>query len=66
MDQDMAPYWPEWETTKKNSVVIGGIYCEHQHLGGDYRSASWLDKQREQEKRWVDREKLGAETSALS
>ena len=52
MEQDSAAIWVEYETTKRNKIVIGGIYREHKHLGEDNKTATWLEKKLTQEKRW--------------
>ena len=45
----MRQYGLDW--AKKNSVVVGGVYHEHQHLGGD-NTATWQEKLLEQERCW--------------
>ena len=52
MDSDLATIWDKIRTEKKNALVVGGIYREHQQLGDADKNATWLEKKTRQEKRW--------------
>ena len=51
MDIDIAMIWIKIGTTKKSSVIIGGLYREHSQLGLD-TSLTSQEKLRLQERRW--------------
>ena len=52
MDQDTATIWCKIGNTKKNSLVIAGIYRQHLVLGNNSTPATWLERQKQQEERW--------------
>ena len=52
MDPDIAAIWIRIGTSKRNSVVIGGLYREHTQLGTDTSNSTSQEKLRQQERRW--------------
>ena len=52
MDGNTATIWVRVGKSKKKSLVIGGIYREHNQMGTGGRAASRDVQQREQETRW--------------
>ena len=53
MDQDTATIWVKVGNVKKNSLIVGGIYREHQQLGMADRNATRQERQEQQERRWM-------------
>ena len=51
MDPEVATIWVKVGGGKNNSLVIGGLYREHQQLGRQQLDATWLEKQKAQEDR---------------
>ena len=51
MDNDIASIWIRIGTSKKTSVIIGGLYREHSQLGKDTNLSS-KEKLKLQERRW--------------
>ena len=49
MDSDTAIIWIRVGNSKKNIIVIGGVYRHHQLLGGTGKDATRMEIQREQE-----------------
>ena len=52
MDLDTATIWCKIGNTKKNSLVIAGIYRQHLLLGDTATPATWLERQNQQEDRF--------------
>ena len=52
MNNDIATVWVRIGGGRNNSLVIGGVYREHQILGISNRDASWQERKLEQENRW--------------
>ena len=52
MNDDISTIWVRVGDSKKNSVVVGGIYREHQILGEGDDNTNWIEKLRRQEERW--------------
>ena len=52
MDNDIATIWIKTGRTKKQSVVIGGIYREFTTLGQQEDLLTWQEKKSKQERRW--------------
>ena len=52
MDGKTVSIWVRVGSSRKKSLVIGGLYREHNQLGTGDRAASSLVQQREQEIRW--------------
>ena len=52
MDGATASIWVKIGTSKKNSLIIGGLYREHNQLGTGDRAASREVQLRDQETRW--------------
>ena len=44
MDPDIAAIWVKIASSKKRSVVVGGIYREHLQLGTEDRNLSFMEK----------------------
>ena len=63
MDMDTATIWIKVGNSKKNSLVIGGIYRQHLVLGQVDTPASRLERLRLQEVRWENVVKKSGETS---
>ena len=54
MDGKTASIWVKTGRTKNNSLVLGGLYREHNQLGTGDRAASREVQQRELEIRWLN------------
>ena len=52
MDKEVATIWVQLGDKRRQSIVVGGIYREHQQLGRIEPDASWLEIIKQQEKRW--------------
>ena len=52
MNTETATIWVRVGGGKNNSLVVGGIYREHQQLGRQQSDATWLERQTAQEERW--------------
>ena len=52
MDHDTATIWVKVGSQRSKSIVVGGIYREHQQLGQGNIAATRMEKQRRQEVRW--------------
>ena len=59
MDTDLATIWIKIGSTKKTSVIIGGLYREHSQLGVDISQIT------SQEKLKITRETLGQNPSQV-
>ena len=58
MDQDTAAIWLKIGDTKRNSLIIGGLYRQHQLLGqssNDFTRAQLLDRQTTRWRKLVNR-----------
>ena len=53
MDRDTASIWVRIGDTKKNSIVIGGVYRQHLLLEDPNPPITWVEKQERQEERWA-------------
>ena len=53
MDKDTATIWVRIGESKKNSIVIGGVYRQHLLLEDQDPQNTWVDKQERQEERWT-------------
>ena len=53
MDNVNPSIWVRIGGTKKNSLVIGGLYREHQQLGQNLGNLTWMEKKEIQEERWM-------------
>ena len=54
MDKEAATIWVKLGEGRKNSIVMGGVYREHQQLGRTDPAAIRLEIQIQQEKRWSE------------
>ena len=52
MDNSTATVWVKVGNSRNSSIIIEGIYREHQQLGLTDPNATHMEIQREQEKRW--------------
>ena len=52
-NKDAAMVWMKIGTSKKNSILLGGIYRQHQLLGQADLNLTNIQLQHNQEKRWV-------------
>ena len=52
MDPDIAAIWVKIASTKKRSVVVGGVYREHLQLGTEDTNLTFMEKLTRQEIRW--------------
>ena len=53
MDNENPSIWVRVGGTTKKSIVIGGLYREHQQLGQNLGDATWMEKKVMQEERWM-------------
>ena len=53
MDRDTATIWVRIGDSRRNSIVIGGVYRQHLLLEDQDPPVNWADKQSRQEERWV-------------
>ena len=54
MNEDTATIWVRVGASRKNSVVVGGVYREHKILGEGDDPANWMVRQEERWNRIVD------------
>ena len=52
MESDTATIWVRVGSSRKKSIIVGGIYRQHRVLGVTDKEASRLDLKLEQEERW--------------
>ena len=52
MDSETATIWVRVGDRKNKSIVVGGVYREHQQLGQVDINATRMEKQKKQENRW--------------
>ena len=53
VNNEAAMIWTKIGDTNKTSVIIGGLYRQHQLLGRNQRNLTPIQLQREQEQRWL-------------
>ena len=52
MDREVATVWVRIGSSRRNSLVIGGIYREHHQLGRGELNDTWMETQQTQEWSW--------------
>ena len=52
MDPENAVIWIQVGESKKNSILLGGVYREFTQLGADNSNTTWMERQLSQERRW--------------
>ena len=52
MDAETATIWVKVGNSRKDSILIGGIYHKHQQLGLTNPDATMMEIQLQQESRW--------------